>query len=219
MKTSRNVLLASGALVALVLTLALTVSGRAVAQTTGQPLRVVLEGIGRIVGDVRITNAADSPIPTRVEGAMEVISSPGTAVRTRYGLRLADTFSRQVTINLGPSQFSGTASFKVPASRLLAIEGFSGFAQTSHPAFPYASGPYPSVHYKTTTNGELIGHYVFVSQTAGGWSLQAPGWGGNKAYADPDSKVDVHFSRPLGPASFNGPASMTLTFVGQYIDQ
>ena len=110
MKTSRNILVASGAVFSILLTLALTGSGRAIAQTS-EPLRVVLDGIGRIVGDVRITNAADSPIPTRVEGPMEIISSPGTAVQMRYGLRVVDTFSKQVTINLGPSQVSGTASF------------------------------------------------------------------------------------------------------------
>ena len=215
MKTSRNILFVSGGLFALVLTLALTTSGRAIAQTTGEPLRVVLEGIGRIVGDVRITNAADAPIPTRVEGPMEIVSSPGTAVRTRYGLRPADTFSRQVTIDLAANQFSGTASFAVPATRLLAIEGFSGFAQTAHPVWQY-----PTVRFSTTTNGEFAGHLVFASQTGGGWFLYAPGWGGNQAYADPDSTVEVFFSRPLlGPAQATGPASMTLTFVGQYIDQ
>jgi hypothetical protein len=131
MKTSRNVLFASGAVFGVLLTLALTVSDSVIAQTS-EPLRVVLDGIGRIVGDVRITNASDSPIPTRVEGPLEMTTSPGTALQMRSGLRVADTFSKQMTINLGPSQFSATASFQVPGAKLLAIESFSGFAQTAH---------------------------------------------------------------------------------------
>ena len=213
MKTSRNVLFASGALFGLLLMLALTVSDSAIAQTS-EPLRVVLDGIGRIVGDVRITNAADSPVPTRVEGPMEIISSPGTAVQMRSGLRVVDTFSKQVTINLGPSQMSGTASFEVPGAKLLAIEGFSGLAQTAHPTWQY-----PVVRFRTMTNGEFAVHWVSASQAGGDWVLHAPGWGG-KAYADPDSTVDVFFSRPApGTGPSPGPASMTLTFVGQFIDQ
>jgi len=214
MKTSRNILFASGALFALLLTLALTVSDRAIAQTS-EPLRVVLDGIGRIVGDVKITNAADSPIPMQVQGPMEITNSPGAAVLTRQALRVADTFSREVTINLGPSQSSDIASFHVPAARLLAVEGFSGFAQTAHPAWQY-----PTVRFRTTTNGEPALHLVFANQAGNSWVLYAPGWGGNHAYADPDSTVDVFFGRPLlGPAPNTGAASMTLTFVGQYIDQ
>jgi len=158
MKTFRNILVASGAGFGLLLTLALTASDRAIAQTS-EPLRVVLEGIGRIVGDVRITNAADSPIPTRIEGPMEIISSPGTAVQMRPGLRVVDTFSKQVTINLGPTQVSGTASFEVPGAKLLAIEGFSGFAQTAHPAWQY-----PTVRFRTKTNGEFALHLVFAKE-------------------------------------------------------
>ena len=214
MKTSRNILVASGALFGLLLALALTASDRAVAQTS-EPLRVMLEGIGRIVGDVRITNAADSPIPTRVEGPLEITSSPGTAVAMRSGLRVVDTFSKEVTINLGPSQSSSITSFAVPGVKLLAIEGFSGFAQTSHPAWQY-----PTVHFRTMTNGEPALHVVFANQAGDSWILYAPGWGGNQAYADPGSTVDVFFGRPLlGPAPQTGAASMTLTFVGHFIDQ
>lgn len=215
MKTARNILFVSVSVLALVLTLALTAPGRAIAQTTGEPLRVVLEGIGRIVGEVTITNAADSPIPTRVEGPIEIVTSPTTPVLTRGVLRPADTFSKEVTIDLTSTQFSGIESFHVPATKLLAIEGFSGFAQTAHPAWQF-----PQVRFKTTTNGDSALHLVFANQGGGGFFLYAPGWGGNQAYADPDSTVEVFFSRPLlGPASATGPASMTLTFVGHYVDQ
>ena len=213
MKTSRNVLFVSGALFGLLLSLALTASDGAIAQTS-EPLRVMLEGIGRIVGDVRITNAADSPIPTRVEGPLEITSSPGTPVAMKSGLRVVDTFSKEVTINLGPTQFSGTASFEVPGAKLLAIEGFSGFAQTAHP------WQYPIVRFRTKTNGEFAMHVVFANQAGDGWVLSPPGWGGNQAYADPDSTVELFFGRSLpSPGSNGGAASMTLTFVGHFIDQ
>lgn len=215
MKTTRNIMFASVSVLALVLTLALTAPGRAIAQTTGEPLRVVLEGIGRIVGDVRITNAADSPIPTRVEGPIEIVSTSAAPVLTRRVLRPSDTFSKEVTINLTATQFSGIATFHVPATKLLAIEGFSGFAQVAQPAWQY-----PQVRFKTTTNGDTAWHLVFANQGGGGWFLSAPGWGGNQAYADPGSTVEVFFSRPLlGSTAATGSASMTLTFVGHYVDQ
>jgi len=215
MKTTRNVLFVSVGTLALILAVALTGSGRAIAQTTVEPLRVVLENVARIVGDVRITNAADSPIPTRVEGPVGIVSSPTAALYTKPVLRPVDTFSREVTIDLLPTQFSGAASFVVPFNKLLKIEGFSGFAQVAQPDWQA-----PLVRFFTTTNGEYVGHLVFANKGAGGWFLYAPGWGGSQAYADPGSTVNVTFSRPLlGSGSATGPASMTLTFVGHYIDQ
>ena len=215
MKRIRNIMFASVSVLALVLTLALTAPGRVVAQTTGEPLRVVLDGISRIVGDVRITNAADSPIPTRVEGPIEIVSAAAAPVFTKRVLRPSDTFTKEVTINLTATQFSGTATFNVPATKLLAIEGFSGFAQVAQPAWQF-----PQVHFKTTTNGDTSSHLVFANQGGGGWFLSAPGWGGNQAYADPGSTVEVFFSRPmLGSSVATGSASMTLTFVGHYVDQ
>ena len=130
MKTLGKFLFASAGFLALVLMLALTDSGRAIAQTAA-PLRVVLEGIAQIAGDVRITNAADSPVETRVNGPIQIASSPRIPVLAKASLLVSDTFQKQVTITLQPGQLNGTASFGVPASRLLKIESFSGFGTGS----------------------------------------------------------------------------------------
>lgn len=216
MKRFKNFLIASVGFLILVLTLTLTDVGRAVAQSTGEcirictdaPLRVAVENIARIVGDVRITNDSDSPVPTRVNGPVHIASSPRNAVQTRATLLVTDIFQKEVKITLEPNDLSSTASFTVPASKLLAIEGWAGFAQMGHPL------QFPQVHFKTTANGDPGFYPVFTQPGAGGWFLQHPGWGG-KAYADPGSTVEVIFARNGG----TGTATMTLTFTGHYIDQ
>ena len=205
MKTLGKFLFASAGFLALVLMLALTDSGRAIAQTAA-PLRVVLEGIAQIAGDVRITNAADSPVETRVNGPIQIASSPRIPVLAKASLLVSDTFQKQVTITLQPGQLNGTASFGVPASRLLKIESFSGFVQ-GQPLLPL-------VRFTTTANGDPGVHFVVALIQSGGWLLTTSSAGISQAYADPGSTVEVFFQRtPLTSTT------MTLTFTGHYIDQ
>ncbi len=218
MKRFRNLLLASAGLLVFVLSLMLTTGGRTIAQITSEciricdevPVRVALANVARIVGDVRITNDDDSPIPTRVSGAIQVDSSPRNALRTKSGLQVTDIFQREVTITLAPGDSNEKVSFLVPQSRLLVIEGASGFAQMG-------PGPQaPQIIFKTTANGDPGVHLVFAQPGGGGWNLSAPGWGSALAYADPASTVEVTFARA---GITIGTATMTLTFTGHFIDQ
>jgi hypothetical protein len=78
MKRFRNLFFALAGLLALVITVTLATNGRTLAQITSEcikicdevPVRVVLANVARIVGDVRIINDSDSPIPTRLNGAV-----------------------------------------------------------------------------------------------------------------------------------------------------
>jgi hypothetical protein len=214
MKRFRNLLLASAGLMVVAITVTLATGGRALAQLTGEcikicdevPIRVVLANVARIVGDVKITNDSDSPIPTKLNGSVLVDSSAQNAVRTRSGLQVTDVFQREVKITLEPNQIAEKVSFVVPQSRLLVIESFSGFATMGHPLQS------PIVNFQTVANGEAGVH---SEQVIGGWSLFPPGGAFSKAYADPSSKVEVRFLRTGG----TGTATMTLTFTGHYIDQ
>ncbi|MCM3903279.1 MAG: hypothetical protein ND866_16365 [Pyrinomonadaceae bacterium] len=211
-------MLASAGLLVFVLSLMLTTGGRTIAQITSEciricdevPVRVALANVARIVGDVRITNDGDSPIPTRVNGAIQVDSSARNALRTKSGLQVTDIFQREVTITLAPGDSNEKVSFHVPQSRLLVIEGASGFAQMG----PGAQAP--QVIFKTMANGDPGVHLVFANPGAGGWTLSAPGWGPVLAYADPASTVEVTFARA---GTTIGTATMTLTFTGHFIDQ
>jgi hypothetical protein len=130
MKRFRTLLLASAVLLLVVITVTLATGGRALAQITAEcikicdevPVRVVLTNVARIVGDVRITNDSETPIPTRLNGAVQVDSSAQNAVRTRSALQVTDVFQREVVITLEPGQVTETTNFSVPQSRLLAIE-------------------------------------------------------------------------------------------------
>ena len=219
MKRFRNFLLASAGLLVFVLSLMLTTGGRTIAQITSEciricdevPVRVALTNVARIVGDVKISNDGDSPIPTRVNGAIQVDSSPRNALRTKSGLQVTDIFQREVTITLAPGDSNEKVSFLVPQSRLLVIEGASGFAQMG----PGAQAP--QVNFKTTANGDPAFHLLFsLPASGGGWNLSAPGWGPVLAYADPASTVEVTFARA---GITIGTATMTLTFTGHFIDQ
>lgn len=218
MKRFRNLFLASAALLSIVVTVTLATSGRTLAQITSDcikicdevPLRVVLTNVARIVGEVKITNDGDTPIPTRLNGAVLVDSSANNAVRTRLALQVTDVFQREVVITLEPGQFTETASFLVPQSRLLAIEAASGFAQMGT-AFQA-----PAAFFRTVANGDQAGRLFSSQQASGGWILSPIGWGSPLLYADPASKVEVTFSR-LGGAV--GTAKATITFSGHYIDQ
>src|SRR4030095_12083267 len=171
---------------------------------------VALTNIARIAGDVRITNESDAPIPTKLNGAVLVDSSAQNAVRTRSGLQVTDVFQREVVITLEPGQFTETATFSVPQSRLLVIETASGFAQMGT-AFQS-----PVVVIKTVVNGDEGQRPLFGQQGGGGWILSPFGWGSTFGYADPGSKIEVKFIRIGGAV---GTAKATITLTGHYVDQ
>ena len=158
MKRFRNVLLASiGLIFILTLALALTGAGRAVAQGTRDcikicddaPLSTVVKNILSVIGEVKISNDSESPIPARVTGPIQIASSSSNAVRTKPALQVTDTFQREVKITLEPNDHSSTTTFNVPQSRLLVIEGWGGFAQMGNPV------QFPQVYFKTIANGSL----------------------------------------------------------------
>ena len=216
MKRFRSLLLASIVLVALALVVSLSRPGRVIARQAQEcikicdeiPLSTVVKNVITVIGDVKISNDSDSPIPTRVNGAIQIASSPRDAVRTKPTLLVTDVFQREVKITLEPNDQMSTASFNVPQSRLLVIEGWAGFAQMGHPL------QVPQVTIKATGNGNPAFVPVFTEPGGGGWFLKHLGWGG-KVYADPDSVVEVRFAR-LGTT---GTATMTLTMTGHFIDQ
>ena len=217
MKRFRNVMLASfGLIFILTLTLTLTSRGRAVAQETREcikicddaPLSTVVKNILSVIGEVKISNDSDSPIPMRASGPIQIASSSVNAVRTKPVLQVTDTFQREVKITLEPNDNTSTTTFNVPQSRLLVIEGWEGFAQMGHPL------QYPYVHFKTIANGSPVNIPVFAQSGGGGWFLSHLGWG-FKAYADPDSTVEVTFTR----GNTIGTATMTLVLTGHYVDQ
>jgi hypothetical protein len=216
MKKFRNLLLASVGLVVFALAVSLSGPGRVIARQAQEcikicdeiPLSTVVKNVITVIGDVKISNDSDSPIPTRVNGPIQIASSTRDAVRTKPALQVTDVFQREVKITLEPNDQIGTATFNVPQSRLLVIEGWTGFAQMGQPL------QFPQVQIKTTGNGTPVTAPVFGQPVSGGWILNHLGWG-FKLYADPDSTVEVRFARS-GTA---GTATMTLSLSGHYIDQ
>jgi hypothetical protein len=216
MKRFRNFLIASVGFLVFALAVSLSGFGSAVARQAQEcvkicdeiPLSTVVRNVITVIGDVKITNDSDSPIPTRVNGPIQIASSSRNAISTKASLLVTDVFQREVKITLEPNDVIGTASFNVPQSRLLVIEGWSGFAQMG------SALQYPKVFFKSTANGDLGTYPVFAQPGGGGWFLYHPGWGG-KAYADPGSTVEVTFTR----SGVTGTATMTMTFTGHYIDQ
>ena len=216
MKRSRYLLLASVVLIGLVLVVSQSSAGRVIARQAQDcikicdevPISTIIKNVISVVGEVKINNDSDSPIPTRVNGSIDIASSPRRAINTRATLLVTDVFQREVKITLEPNDFVSTATFNVPQNRLLVIEGWSGFAQMGHALQA------PQVFLRATGNGNTVGAPVFAEPGGGGWFLHHPGWGG-KLYADPDSKVEVIFARNGGI----GTATMTLTLTGHFIDQ
>jgi len=216
MRRIRNFLIASIGFFVFALAVSLSGFGSAVARQAQEcvkicdeiPLSTVVRNVITVIGDVKITNDSDSPIPTRVNGPIQIASSTRDSVRTKPTLQVTDVFQREVTITLEPNDQIGTASFNVPQSRLLVIEGWAGFAQMGHPL------QVPHVSIKATGNGNTAFFPVFAEPGGGGWFLSHLGWGG-KVYADPDSTVEIRFVR----TGTVGTATMTLTLTGHYIDQ
>ena len=202
MKRPRDFLFVSAGFLILVLTLTHTTSGRAIAQE-----------FLRVVGDVRIINSLDSPIPIRANDPIPVASSPDKPVMTTTTLAAINVFQKEVKISLPPMVLGGTASFVVPNLKLLAIESVSGFAKTGPAPVGWGIND-PTVIFNTTVNGNQAGHFVNEQPAGDGWFLSA-GYGGIVAYADPDSTVNVLFLRKSG----SGTGTMTLTFTGHFIDQ
>ena len=198
MKRFRNLVLASAGLVVVAITVTLATGGRALAQ------------VAQFIGDVKIINDSDSPIPTRVNGSVLVDSSAQHAVRTRPALQVTDVFQREVVITLEPGQVTETASFLVPQARLLVIETATGFAEMG----PGAQAP--AVVIKTFANGDAAQRVLSSQPVSGGWILSPFGFGPLFGYADPASKVEVRFTR-LGVTV--GTAKATITLTGHYIDQ
>jgi hypothetical protein len=168
-----------------------------------------VKNILSVIGEVKISNDSESPIPARVSGPIQIASSSVNAVRTKPVLQVTDTFQREVKITLEPNDHISNMTFNVPQSRLLVIEGWGGFAQMGNTALQY-----PQVHFKTIANSSQVNYPVFAQTGGGGWFLSDPGWGG-KAYADPDSTVEVTFARSIA----TGTATMTLVLTGHYVDQ
>lgn len=100
MKRVRNFMFASAGLLLIVVTVAVATGERTIAQITAGcikicdevPVRVALTNVARIVGDVKVANDSDSPIPTRLNGAVLVDSSAQNAVRTRSALQVTDVW-------------------------------------------------------------------------------------------------------------------------------
>jgi len=216
MKRFRNLLLVLVGLVGLAVMVSQLVLGKAIARQAQDcvkicdevPLSTIVKNLVSVVGDVKISNDSDSPIPTRLNGPIRIASSSRDAITTRATLLVTDVFQREVKITLEPSDFVSTTTFTVPQSRLLVIEGWAGFAQMGHVA------QFPQVTIKTTGNGNPAGALVFAQPGGGGWFLNDPSWG-IKLYADPDSTVEVRFAR----SNAIGTATMTLTLSGHFIDQ
>lgn len=221
MKRFRNLLLVLVALVGLAVMVSQLVLGKAIARQAQDcikicdevPLSTIVKNLVTVVGDVKISNDSESPIPTRVNGPIRVASSARDSLSTKAVLLVTDVFQREVKITLLPGDLNGTASFNVSQSRLLVIEGWAGSAQMGH----ITQGPH--VHFKTTANGDpgvwpVFAQFAQFANPASGFLLSQPGWL-SKVYADPSSTVEVTFSRsnPIGTAT------MTLTLTGHYIDQ
>ena len=206
MKRFKNYLLASAGFLVLVLTLSLTGVGTSVAQTadecvricTDEPLRVAVQNLVRIVGNVKITNGSDSPLPTKVESPVQIASSSREPLSTKLALLVSDIFQKEVEITLGPGDKLGSTSFTVPAGKLLVIEDVSG-------STTYQQGSWaPLVVFYTTANNDTAPHPVFAYFGGGVWNLHT----GAKAYADPGSTVNVPFAR----LTDKGTANLNLTF-------
>jgi hypothetical protein len=216
MKRSRYLLLASVVIIGLVLAVSQSRAGRVIARQAQDcikicdetPLSTIVKNVISVVGEVKISNDSDSPIPTRLNGPIRVASSSRDSISTRSALLVTDVFQREVKITLEPNDFVSTATFTVPQNRLLVIEGWAGFAQMGQAL------QVPQVTLRATGNGNTVGAPVFAEPGGGGWFLHHPGWGG-KLYADPDSTVEVRFAR----SNAIGTATMTLTLTGHFIDQ
>ena len=103
MKRFKSCLLASTGLVILAVTLSFTTPGRAFAQRVGEdciricntasnPLHVIVQGITRVTGDVRINN--ENAIATTVTGPVQVSTSRGESLSVVPRMRLEDKFQK-----------------------------------------------------------------------------------------------------------------------------
>lgn len=133
----KSCLLASAGLVILAVTLSFTTPGRAFAQrveegciricdTASNPLHVIVQGITRVTGDVRINN--ENAIATTVSGPVQVSTSRGEPLLVVQRMKVDDIFQKQISLTLKPGDKLEKQDFVVPEGKFLEIKYASGTA-------------------------------------------------------------------------------------------
>ncbi len=133
----KSCLLASAGLVMLAITLSFTTPGRAFAQRVGEdcvricdtasnPLHVIVQGITRVTGDVRINN--ENAIATTVTGPVQVTTSPREPLYVIERLKVDNIFQEQVSLTLKGGDIEEIQDFVVPAGKFLEIKSGAGTA-------------------------------------------------------------------------------------------
>jgi len=243
MKRLKSCLLASVGLVILAVTLSFTTPGRAIAQrvkddciricdTASNPLHVIVQGITRVTGDVTINN--QNAIATTVTGPVQVSTSRGEALFVVPRMRLEDKFQKSASLQLADGQHEVSTTFAVPARKLLVIVSAIGVAQTN--TILESCGPFcasfdaecqhPSVRVKTNTDNSDFQHLLatVLSSPPPNPTIEdtfQPLWNVGsllQLYADPGTEVEVIFKRSNTSKGIRGPASLSLTLSGHYVD-
>ena len=240
----KSCLLASAGLVMLAGALSLTAPGRAFAQRAGEdcvricdtassPLHVIVQGVSRVTGDVRISN--EDAIATTVSGPVQVTTSPREPLSVVPRMRLEDRFQKSVSLGLANGQSEVSTTFAVPAGKLLVIGSASGSALTNTELVgcgPWCANlnvenQHPSVLIKTSTDNSAFQHPLATVLSGVGqdstntetffraiWNVG----GLMQLYADPGTEIEVIFKRPNTVKGKKGPASLDLTLSGHYVD-
>jgi hypothetical protein len=201
MNRVKNFIIAGLGLMVLALSLSLSGAGSAIAQRAEDcvricdesPIRTLAQGVTLITGTVRVESSAREPL------------------YVKPGLVVTDVFQKQLNIFLQPGIPEATASFSVPAGKLLSIDDVLAKATMGHP------NQIPDITIKTTVNGVAVEHPLALSWAWANWTIQKPG----TIYADPGSDVTVVFSTHsfYGNAGENTGAALKLSLTGHYIDQ
>ena len=141
---------------------------------------------------------------------VQVASSSREPVLTTQTLTAVNIFQKPIEITLAEGQAQGSASFTVPAGKLLVMEDVSGFAVMGANSIQQ----FPGVTLITTANNNPAGHILFAQAFGAGFQIFMFG---NTIYADPGSTVELIFGRD----SFNtvGTAKLNVTVSGHYISQ
>lgn len=243
MKRYKSCLLASTGLVILAVTLSFTTPGRAFAQRVGEdciricntasnPLHVIVQGITRVTGDVRINN--ENAIATTVTGPVQVSTSRGESLSVVPRMRLEDKFQKSASLELADGQHEVSTTFAVPAGKLLVIISAIGVAQTNtilegcgqFCASFDVECQHPSVRIKTNTDNIAFQHLLatVLSSLPPNPTIEQtfqPLWNVGsllQLYADPGTEIEVIFRRPNTDKGKKGPASLSLTLSGHYVD-
>jgi len=237
----KSCLLASAGLVILATTLSFTTPGRAFAQRVGEdcvricdtasnPLHVIVNGITRVRGEVTINN--ENAIATTVTGPVQVTTSPREPLLVVQRLKVDDIFQKSVSLAMenGQSEVS-TPTFVVPAGKILVIESAFGTALVNQLVVGNGWGTsltsepqHPSVLIRTSTDNSAFQHPLAATGSGpgeidGGYLKYIWNIGGLiQLYADPGTEIQVIFKRPNTDKGKKGPASLSLTLSGHYID-